>query len=66
MICPMKFMILADPNITQTNEAIDNCCLCDRDKCAWWDEYFGKCTIAVSSYLKGIEDHRLEVRQASY
>jgi hypothetical protein len=36
---------------------------CILNECAWWNEYFGKCCIAVDAYLKGIEDHRLEIKQ---
>jgi len=59
----MKFTVLVNPNVTQVKEVIKKCCRCDMLECAWWDEYFGKCTIAVSSYLRGIEEHRLEVKQ---
>jgi len=38
-------------------------CPCEEENCAWWNEYFGKCSIAVDSYLKGIETHRQEVKE---
>ena len=36
---------------------------CDMEKCAWWEEHYGKCCIAVDAYLKGVADHRLEVKE---
>jgi len=61
MICPLKF----NSNTTDADGAVrKDVCLCEREDCAWWNEYFGKCSIAVESYLRGIEDHRVEIKQA--
>lgn len=51
MICPMK---LNNPN----NRPVD--CQCEQTDCEWWNEHFGKCSIAVDAYLKGQEDRQLE------
>ena len=37
---------------------------CLKEECAWWNDYYGKCSISVDAFLKGIADHRLEVKQA--
>ena len=37
---------------------------CLREECAWWEEHFGKCAIAVEAHLKGVADHRLEVKES--
>ena len=37
---------------------------CMRENCAWWEEHFGKCAIAVEAYLKGVADHRLEIKES--
>ena len=33
---------------------------CLQAECAWWEEQFGKCCIAVDAHLKGVEDRLLE------
>lgn len=37
---------------------------CLRQDCAWWEEHFGKCCIAIEAHLKGMADHRLEVKES--
>lgn len=61
MICPLKFN---SNTIDADGNSRSHSCLCELQDCAWWNEYFGKCSIAIDSYLKGIEDHRLEIKQA--
>jgi len=65
MYCPLKFTVFADPEVSPTEKVLDVNCQCELTKCAWYDEYFGKCSMAVDSYLKGIADHRLEVKQST-
>jgi len=51
MLCPLKFN---NPNSTMQQ------CECERTDCEWWNERFGRCSMAVDAYLKGQEDRRLE------
>ena len=48
MLCPMKFHrqeVWADTK-------------CEGKKCAWWNEYYAKCSVAVDAHLKSTEDKR--------
>jgi len=53
MYCPNKFahgVKILEPEYFQ----------CETTNCAWWNERFGMCCIAVDAYLKGVEDSRRE------
>lgn len=56
MLCPLKF------NSLSLGNHIQDMCKCEHQECAWWEERFGKCAIAVNAYLEGREDHQAEVR----
>ena len=58
MICPLK------PQQFDSHEECYPDATCDMGNCAWWEEHFGKCCIAVDAYLKGVADHRLEVKES--
>jgi hypothetical protein len=36
---------------------------CEKEKCAWWNERFGICSLTVDGYLKAIEDSRKEAKE---
>ena len=59
----MKCPLFVQSYMLKTGAAPTHQCDCLKEECAWWNEYFGKCCVAVSSYLKGIEGHRLEIKQ---
>ncbi len=61
MFCPLKFN---SATISGSGYPDERTCLCEESKCAWYEEHFVKCAIAVDSYLKGVADHRLEVKEA--
>jgi len=35
---------------------------CLKEECAWWEERFKKCCVAVPAYLSGNEDVRKEAK----
>jgi len=51
MFCPMKFI---NPNKPMEY------CQCEREQCEWWNERFGRCSLAVDAFLKGNADWRAE------
>jgi hypothetical protein len=51
--CPFK---MANPTLPPSEWK------CEKDGCAWWDEYWGKCSIAVEAMLRGHEDHQKEIK----
>lgn len=57
MICPLKF----NTN-TLTGGNVINTCPCEREECAWWSEYFARCSKSVGAYQKGLEDHEKETK----
>lgn len=58
MICPLFNLAAINKDAFPQNDQTK----CILQECAWWNEYFGKCSLAVSAYLKGIEDHRQEIK----
>lgn len=62
MICPLyQAALLSSPVNTSWNKKTkESYAPCDGADCAWWNEHFGGCCIAVDAYLKGQEDHRAE------
>lgn len=36
---------------------------CQTTACAWWNERFGMCCVAVPAYIKGVEDRRQELKE---
>lgn len=60
MKCPKFRVALLSLGVSYDN-AHDECL---KQDCEWFNEHFGRCSLAVDAYLKGQEDHRLEVKQA--
>ncbi len=60
MKCPITKVGKLINNNHDFNESIDDCL---KEECAWWNERFGQCCMAVDAYLKGIIDHRNEVKE---
>lgn len=58
MMCPMKFSQGVDSYIGASDYM-----KCHQADCAWWNERFEKCSVAVDSYLKGIEHRRQEAKE---
>jgi len=60
MICPLKFTVLADPEVGSSSQNIEKNCHCEMSTCAWWDEKAKQCCIKTLSHLKiqgGINTH---------
>ena len=51
--CPLKF---SRPNPDDWG--------CEGSSCEWWEEQYGKCSLTVFAFLKGIEDARQEARES--
>ncbi len=64
MICPIMSAIVG-LTFNKVSEPDTDFTPCRGIDCAWWNKHFGQCSIAVEAYLKGLADHRLEVKQAS-
>ena len=60
MLCPMTFNMQTYLPNGEPLQPDYNCC--DK-KCAWWNERFGMCCIAVDAYQKGIVDRLKELRE---
>ena len=58
MFCPLKFNLKED---LEDSHGVSGC-QCEASQCAWWNDYWGKCAIAIDAYLRGIEDHRHEIK----
>ena len=52
MICPLKFTVLADPDVSGTTQNIESQCRCQQSSCAWWDKEKKQCCILTLSELK--------------
>lgn len=60
MKCPL--LCIARPTEIDHTGLTEADCL--KEKCAWWNEYYGMCSQAIDGYLKGIADYRLEIKQS--
>jgi len=57
MICPLKFN---GTTLDRVGFHYEGKLECEQASCAWWNERFGMCSLAVDAYLKGQEDWRRE------
>ena len=62
MNCPFK---MANPGLTphwshEEGSYTGQDCGCEKTNCELWNEHFGKCSLAIDAYIKGIEDYRKE------
>jgi len=52
MICPKKFNSVT---VDKMGIIWADACHCETTSCAWWNERFGMCCMAVDAHIKGVE-----------
>lgn len=56
-VCPLKFN---NQTIDKDGSIKENACLCEEERCGWWNDFYGMCGIAAIKYLESIEVTRQE------